>query len=154
METSNVPRIPLQLSRQCVVASIQVDLSEEVLRQFRSDLLNLIQSAGARGVILDVSGVDILDLEDFEALKKTMDMAALMGARSIVSGLHAGVVSSLVQLNADTDSVEAALNLDEAFKLIENGPASVAWDDDPSIQLVDLQEDLGDEPNDSFANIL
>lgn len=154
MEGRSVLRIPLQLSRQCVVASIQVDFSEEVLKQFRVDLLELIQTAGARAVILDVSGVEILDLEDFEALKKTMDMAALMGARSIVSGLHAGVVSSLVQLNADTDSIEAALNLDEAFKLIEGNLTHTSVEDIPPVQLADLQEDLDDEPNDSFTNFL
>ena len=119
MELSKVARIPLQLSRQCIVASIQVDLSDEVMEQFRSDLLDLLQSSGARGVLLDLSGVEVLDLEDFDALSRTMEMAALMGARSVLSGLRPGVVSSLVELNADTDAIQAALTLDDAFQLIE-----------------------------------
>ena len=51
-------RIPLQISRDCVIASIQVDLSDAVLRRFRVELLEKLQSSGAAGVILDVSGVE------------------------------------------------------------------------------------------------
>jgi len=119
MEARDVPKIPLQVSRNCVVASIQVDLTEEVLHQFRSDLLELLHSSGANGVILDVSGVEVLDLEDFDALRRSMAMAALMGARTTFSGFRPGVVSSLVELDADVESVIAALNMDEAFRAME-----------------------------------
>jgi rsbT antagonist protein RsbS len=112
-------RIPLQVSRQCVVASIQLDLTAEVLRQFRADLLGLLHDSGCSGVILDVSGVQIMDFEDFEALRRTMAMAALMGAQTIVSGLRAGVVSSLVELGADTEDIVATLDLDDAFRVMD-----------------------------------
>lgn len=118
-ESGSVIRIPLQVSRDCVVASIQVDLSEEVLDQFRTDLLELIGSSGASGVILDLSGVEVMDFQDFDALRRTAAMADLMGARTVLSGLNAGVVSSLVELEADTEDVVAALDLDEAFRVME-----------------------------------
>jgi len=120
MESRSTDRIPLQLSRGCVVASIQVDLSEEVLQLFRTELLELLHRSGARGVILDLSGVEILDLEDFEALRRTMAMAALMGARTVFAGFRPGVVSALVELDADVQEVTAALNLDDAFRLMED----------------------------------
>lgn len=112
-------RIPLQISRNCVVASIQVDLSDEVLRRFREELLELIQTSGATGVVLDVSGVEIMDTEDFDELRRTMAMARLMGATSIVAGLRAGVVSSLVELGAETEDIVAAQDLDGAFSLMD-----------------------------------
>ncbi len=112
-------RIPLQLSRNCIVASIQVDLSSDVLRRFRVDLLEFLQQTGAQAVILDLSGLEILDLEEFEALKQTMAMASLMGAKSIVAGLRPGVVSALIELNADVEDILAAYNLDDAFSQIE-----------------------------------
>jgi rsbT antagonist protein RsbS len=102
------------------VASIQVDLSEEVLDQFRIDLLELIGSSGANGVILDLSGVEVMDFQDFDALRRTMAMARLMGSRTILSGLKAGVVSSLVELEADTEDIVAALDLDDAFRVMED----------------------------------
>ena len=79
MADSGVQRVPLQVARGCVVASIQIDLTPEVLQQFRMDLLERVQESRANGVILDVSGIDILDLDDFNALRKTMEMAEIMG---------------------------------------------------------------------------
>lgn len=119
MAAGSVARIPLQVSRQCVVASIQTDLTAEVLQQFRADLLELLHDSDCSGVILDVSGVQIMDFEDFEALRRTMAMAGLMGARTVVSGLRAGVVSALVELGAETEDIVAALDLDDAFRVMD-----------------------------------
>lgn len=117
MET-NVARIPLQVSRGCVIASIQIDLTDEVLSALRKDLLNQVRDIGARGVILDVSGVEVMDMDDFDGLRKTMEMARVMGARPVLSGLRAGVVAALIDLGAMVDGVEAAINLDDAFRLV------------------------------------
>lgn len=118
MAGTSPARIPLQLSQNCVIASIQIDLSDDILRQFRQDLLERLHSSGATGVILDVAGIDIMDLQDFKALQQTISMATLMGAQTVIIGLRPGVVSALVELEADVDWVNAALNLDEAFSLI------------------------------------
>ncbi|MHC5023937.1 MAG: STAS domain-containing protein [Planctomycetota bacterium] len=115
MSNDAATRIPLQVSQNCVVASIQVDLTEEVLRAFRSDLLEMLHATAAEGVILDLGGVNVLDPEDFEALRQTLEMAALMGAHTILAGLRPGVVSALVELDARVEDVHAALNLDLAF---------------------------------------
>ena len=139
MMESSVTRIPLQVSRNCVVASIQVDLSDNVLRQFQADLLAMLEKSGASAVILDVSGVAVMDLDDFEALRRTMSMANLMGAKPIIAGLQPGVVSSLVELEANVGDVHAALNLDDAFRLVEEGGHS-----DPVL-------DKGREANESEA---
>ena len=119
MTASSIQRIPLQVVRGCVVASIQIDLNPEVLRQFRNDLLECVQKSSASAVILDVSGIDILDMDDFKGLRSTMEMAQVMGARTILSGLKPGVVSALIDLGADPEGVNAVLNLDDAFKLLD-----------------------------------
>lgn len=140
----NVARVPMQLSRGCIVVSIQVDLSDAVLAQFRTDLLDLLQRSGAEAVILDVSGIAIMDLEEYQALRDTMSMAALMGARTIFSGFQAGVVSALVELDARTDDIEAAFNLDSAFELLEPEPVTAEADDEeeePADGTRDVEED-------------
>ena len=119
MTDSNVQHIPLQVARGCVVASIQIDLTPEVLRQFRMDLLERVQESRANGVILDISGIDILDLDDFNGLRNTMEMAEIMGARPILSGLKPGVVSALIDLGADPEGLNAVFNLDDAFRLLD-----------------------------------
>ena len=126
MMDSGATSVPLQVSRGCVIASIQVDLSDEILSRFREDLLELVHTSGANGIILDVSGIEVMDHRDFEALRSTMAMAQLMGARTVLSGLRAGVVSALVELGVDSDDVVAARDLDDAFTIMESlrAPAS------------------------------
>lgn len=119
LDAGSSSRIPLQLSRNCIVASIQVDLTPSVLHIFREELLNFLQQSGAQAVIFDLAGLEILDLEEFEALRNTISMVSLMGAKSIVAGMRPGVVSALVTLNADIDGIHAAFNLDDAFTQLE-----------------------------------
>ena len=113
-------RIPLQLIQGCLVASIQVDLSDRILDQFRRELLERIASERVHGVVLDVSGVTVMDSVDFELLKTTMTMASVMGASPIIVGLKPGIVSALRDLNVNTEGVRAALNLDDALRLLND----------------------------------
>ena len=116
--TAPVARIPLQVSNQCLVASIQVDLTDAVLAQFRDDLLRELQAQQAQGVILDLSGIEVMDLSDFENIRSTISMAELMGVTAVVCGLRPGVVASLILLGAQTDELKAARDLDMAFELL------------------------------------
>ena len=130
MEMS-VHRIPLQVSRNCVIASIQVDMTRDVLAQFRKDLLNQVRDIGARGVILDVSGLQVMDVEDFNGLRQTMEMARVMGVMPVVAGLRPGVVAALIDLGAEVDGVNAAMNLDDAFSLLELAEEFSGDEDEP-----------------------
>jgi rsbT antagonist protein RsbS len=94
----------MQVARDVVVASIQVDLDDAVLAQFREDLLRRLQESGCHGVILDVSGLDTLDAEEFAALRHVITMTRIMGARSVLAGLRPGVVSALIESGIDTDA--------------------------------------------------
>ena len=114
-------RVPIQLTLGCLVASLQGDLDEEGLGRLRSDLLERVHETRARGVILDVGGVEVLDSHDFEQLRRTMAMAALIGARSILVGLRPGTVSALVDLGVDVSDIVATLDLEEAFRLLDDG---------------------------------
>jgi rsbT antagonist protein RsbS len=119
---SDNPRIPMQVTSGCLVASIQVDLTAGLLRQFQRDLLERIRDTGVSGVILDVSGVEIMDLDDFELLRRSMSMASIMGARPMLVGLRPGIVASLLELGSAVDGVEAAADLDDALqRLRETG---------------------------------
>jgi rsbT antagonist protein RsbS len=117
MSTRAVARVPLQLSRGVVVASLQLDLTVEVLARFRQDLLSYVARTDAVGILLDVSGIEVMDLEEFEDLRRTIDMAKLMGRRTVLAGLQPGVVSSLIALGLDTHSLTTALDLDAGLDL-------------------------------------
>jgi len=124
VQYTDTPRVAMQVSRSVVVASIQVDLDEDVLARFREDLLARVYETGSHGVILDVSGLETLDSQEFAALRHIIEMTALMGAEAVLVGLQPGVVSALVEAGADVDGLRAAINLDEAFTLLEPQPES------------------------------
>ena len=119
---ADIPGIALQVSRDVVVASIQVDLDDDVLARFREDLLRRIHETGSRGVILDVSGLETLDSDEFAALRRIITMCTIMGAESVLAGLQPGVVSALIEAGADVDGLRAAINLDAAFALLQPEP--------------------------------
>jgi rsbT antagonist protein RsbS len=121
---ADIPGIAMQVSRDVVVASIQVDLDDNVLARFREDLLQRIHETGSRGVILDVSGLDTLDSDEFAALRRIITMSAIMGAESVLVGLRPGVVSALIEAGAEVDGLQAAINLDAAFALLQPEPQS------------------------------
>ena len=113
-----IPRIAMQVSRGVIVASIQVDLREEVLTRFREDLLDRIHQTSSRGVILDVSGLAILDSEEFSGLRQTVTMTTLLGADAVLAGLQPGVVSALVESGVDVDGLQTSIDIDAAFELL------------------------------------
>ena len=118
MPENTANRIPLQMSSNCLVASIQIDLTADVLEQFRKDLLSQLQARHARGIIFDLSGIEVMDLSDFENIRSTISMAKVMGVSTVVCGMRPGVVASVVLLGADTDEIRAARDLDMAFELL------------------------------------
>ena len=147
---ADIPGVAIQVSRGVVVASIQVDLDDDVLARFRQDLLDCIHETGSRGVILDVSGLETLDSEELAALRRIMVMTALMGAESVLVGLRPGVVSALIEAGADVDGLRAAVNLDAAFALLEPEPEDATEHEaEPATAADECLEDnlfLDDEP--------
>lgn len=123
---ADIPGIAMQVSRDVVVASIQVDLDDAVLARFRDDLLQRIHATGSRGVILDVSGLQTLDSDEFAALRRIITMSTIMGAETVLVGLRPGVVSALIEAGVDVDGLQAAINLDAAFALLQPEPDSPA----------------------------
>ena len=143
---ADVPRVAIQVSRDVVVASIQVDLDEEVLAQFRDDLLRRIHDTGSRGVILDVSSLETLDSQEFAALRRIIAMCAIMGAEAVLVGMRPGVVSALIEVEADIDGLQAAFDLDAAFALLEPQPAAEPEHIDEVAPDADSEQAPGDSP--------
>ncbi|PQO32303.1 STAS domain-containing protein [Bremerella cremea] len=118
-DTTLAPRIPMQLTNHCLVASIQIDLNDNVLFRFKRDLLEKIRQTQTRAVLLDVSGVDIMDLVEFESIREIMHMSRLMGARSMLVGIKPEIVCSLMDFDIDFKEMETALTLDQAFEVLQ-----------------------------------
>jgi rsbT antagonist protein RsbS len=118
----DIPAVAIQVSRNIVVASIQVDLDDEVLARFREDLLRRIHETGSRGVIFDLSGLETLDSHEFTGLRSIITMSEIMGAQSILVGMRPGVVSALIQVGAEVDGLLSAIDLDAAYAMLAPEP--------------------------------
>jgi rsbT antagonist protein RsbS len=113
-----VARIPLQVTHGCLIASIQSDLTPAVMARFQADLLQCIRARRVDAVLLDCSGLDLMDGEEFASLRRCMAMASLLGARPVLVGVNPGVAAALVESNADTELIDATATLERGFELV------------------------------------
>jgi rsbT antagonist protein RsbS len=118
MESEAPSRIVLNRMGGVLVATIQVDISSTLLARFSEDLLNRLAVERSPSLVLDLSGLSLMDVEEFEALRKLSRSVAMMGAETWFVGLQPEVVATLVTLGARTSGLRTALDLDGALTLI------------------------------------
>lgn len=99
-----------------LVGSVQVELTESVLANFREHLLEAVQRTRPMGVIIDVSAVPFMDVQEFAQLRRILNMTALMGGRPILVGLQPGIVAALVEMDADVEGLETAISVEQAVR--------------------------------------
>ena len=102
----------ISLFGDCLVASVQSDLDAAGMGALRTALLDSVRQAQPRGVVIDVSALDLLDAYDFDALRRTMAMVELLGVRAVLVGLSPIIVAALVDQDAATDGVIAEPTLE------------------------------------------
>ena len=117
--------ISIQANNNCAVASIQIDLNEDLLNMFRRELLTFCAKMSPTGIVLDVSGQRIIDDYDFVNLKKIIDSAKIMGYPTVLSGFRPEVVASLMSLDVNIDGITATRNMDEAFLLLSKKETTI-----------------------------
>ncbi len=102
----------ISLFGDCLVASVQSDLDAAGMGALRTALLDSVRQRQPRGVVIDVSALDLLDAYDFDALRRTMAMVELLGVRAVLVGLSPIIVAALVDQDAATDGVIAEPTLE------------------------------------------
>jgi rsbT antagonist protein RsbS len=112
---SEIIRIPILQIEDFLVASIQVALHDRSAVQFRDDLLQRIYETKAKGLIIDLTAVDIVDSFIGRLIGDVAEMAALMGARVVVTGLQPAVAITLTELGLELSGVITALNLEKGI---------------------------------------
>lgn len=116
MQTNGVV---IQIQSNCVLASVQMDLDSQFLNELKSNLLDFCYGKSIKGVIIDLSGVRIIDAEDFEGIKKIIYSVKLLGFPCILSGLGAPIVSSLATSGVEFKGIKAFNSLDQALSSFE-----------------------------------
>lgn len=103
---------------EVLIVTLQSDLTERVLRTLGDAVLERLKLQARQGVVFDLSGLGLLDLTEFEALRQLARMVGVMGARAAFVGFSPGIVSLLVDMDADTDGVVVMPGMDEALALL------------------------------------
>ncbi len=111
-------RIPILQIEDFLVASIQVALHDRSAVQFRDDLLQRIHETKAKGLIIDLTAVDIVDSFIGRLIGDVAEMAALMGTRVVVSGLQPAVAITLTELGLELPGIITALNLEKGISTL------------------------------------
>ena len=110
--------IPILYVHGVMLVSIQTDLHDALIHQLQNDILSALENKPARGLVLDVSAVGIMDTFTARALAQTAQMASLMGTRTIVAGMHPSIALTLTEMGFSAFGFETALNLDGAIEIL------------------------------------
>ncbi|WP_322488299.1 STAS domain-containing protein [Chloroflexus sp.] len=112
-------RIPILKIGDILIASIQVALHDASAVQFKDDLLQKIHDTRARGVIIDLTALDVVDSFIGRLIADIAAMAGLMGARVVLTGLQPAVAITLVELGLELPRVLTALNLEKGLTMMQ-----------------------------------
>jgi rsbT antagonist protein RsbS len=110
--------VPILKQGDVLIASIQAALSDRDLDQFRDELADRVGRFRARGVVIDVTALDVLDSFATRTIRSIAHTARLRGAETIVVGIQPEVAMAMVQLGLNFDGVTTALDLEEGLALL------------------------------------
>jgi len=113
--------VPILKQGDVLVASIQAALSDQDLAELQDDLAQRVGSLRSRGVIIDVTALDVLDSFATRTLRGIAYTAKLRGAATVVVGIQPEVAFAMVQLGLSLDGINTALDLEEGLDFIARG---------------------------------
>lgn len=113
-------RVPILKQGDYLIASIQSSLNDEELLQLRDDLVTRVAEVRARGVIIDVTVLNVMDSFATRILRDIAHMIKLRGAPTVVVGIQPDVALSMVKLGLSLGHIETALDLEEGLALLDN----------------------------------
>jgi rsbT antagonist protein RsbS len=102
-----------------LIASIQSDLSDHEVLALRDDLATRVGELRARGLIVDVGALDVIDSFVARALRSIADTARLRGAQTVIVGIQPDVAIAMVHFRLNLEPLRAALDLDEAVRILD-----------------------------------
>jgi rsbT antagonist protein RsbS len=118
-------QVPILRQGDYLIASIQAALADADLRQLRDDLVQRVGLTRARGVIIDVTALDVLDSFASRTLSGIAQMTRLRGAETVIVGIQPDVAFAMVQMGLRLEGVATTLDLEEGLawlsRLTEEG---------------------------------
>ena len=111
-------RIPILKMGAYLIVSIQVDMDDRTAMTLQDDLTGQIVKQKARGVLIDISSLDVVDSFIGRMLANTAAMARILDADTVVVGMQPSVAITLVELGLSLTGVRSALNVERGMELL------------------------------------
>ncbi|MDB5295194.1 MAG: hypothetical protein JWO31_1177 [Phycisphaerales bacterium] len=111
-------RIPILRMGPFLLVTIQVDMYDQLALTLQEDLTDLIARSGARGVLIDISALDLVDSFMGRMIANIAQMSRIMDARTVLTGMRPAVAITLVELGMQLPGVRTALNVDRGMELL------------------------------------
>lgn len=139
--------IPIIKLYDTLIVSIQVEVTDHLVLQLKDDVASAIRAQDVRGLIIEVSGVDIFDSYIARSIRDIAQISSLMGVDTVLAGLDAGMAVTLVEMGMMLDKVRTALNLESALGLFGRETLSRRSEEDQVLEalLEDEVEGARDE---------
>jgi rsbT antagonist protein RsbS len=113
-----VERIPILQMGDLLLVTIQVDMHDRLALTLQDDLTSQIERRRAKGVLLDISALDVVDSFIGRIIANLSRMARILDARTVVVGMRPAVAITLVELGLSLQGVETALDVERGMRLL------------------------------------
>ena len=113
-------RIPILKMGDNLLVSIQVDMHDRLALTLQDDLTQRIVTTHAKGVLIDISSLEVVDSFIGRMLANIAAMARVLDARTVVVGMRPAVAITLVELGLSLSGVRTALNVEQGMRLIRS----------------------------------
>jgi rsbT antagonist protein RsbS len=132
-------RIPILKMGSFLLVTIQVDMHDQLAMNLQDDLTQKIVASGAKGVLIDISGLEIVDSFIGRMLAGIASMAKILDAQTVVVGMQPAVAITLVELGLALDGIKTALNVDRGMALLRRS-LQLSTDEDLADTIVESEE--------------
>jgi rsbT antagonist protein RsbS len=112
-------KIPILKMGRFLLVTVQVDMHDQLAMQLQDDLTNRIVADRARGVLIDISSLEVVDSFIGRMISNIAAMARVLDAETVVVGIQPAVAITLVELGLSLEGVRTALNIDRGMALLQ-----------------------------------
>jgi rsbT antagonist protein RsbS len=114
-------RIPILKMGDLLLVTIQVDMHDQLALRLQDDLTQMIADSGSRGVLIDISSLEMVDSFIGRMLANIASMSRVLDAETVVVGMRPAVAITLVELGLSLDGVRTALNVEKGMAQLRSG---------------------------------